>query len=135
MKYHLIAFLLMTSFCFTACNGAKKAKSTSTEMMKSTEVAYKLMGEEPFWNVNLNGGEITFERMGEETLVFPATMAKGGGSTKIYETSTMMNGKEKMMKIIIEEKGCQSTMADEYYNYKATVVIGSKTYKGCGEKL
>ena len=132
MKYYLLNFALVmiTIFCGTACNSSKKVAETV-----GAEKSYKLSGNEPFWNVEITSGGITFTQMGQDAVYFPATVAKAGGSNRIYDTSTTKNGKTMEMRIIMEDKLCSDTMADKSYAYKATVTLNGKTYQGCGEEI
>lgn len=117
--------------CTIACNGTKKIDTASSP----TEKSYKLNGNEPFWNIEINNGGITFTQMGSEAIYFPATTAKAGGNNQIYDTSTTIDGKSMEMRIIMESKPCSDTMSDNEYAYKVTVSLNGKTYKGCGNEV
>lgn len=133
MKYYVLnlALVIVSFFSMTACNGAKKATTAEMPAGKS----YNLSGNEPFWNVKIEDSGITFTQMGGDAVYFPASVAKAGGSNRIYDTSTTLDGRTVEMRIIMEDKPCNDTMADKTYSYKVTVSMDGKTYKGCGEEI
>lgn len=133
MKFYFLstALAVMTLFATTAC---KSTKQLDTAELPTTKM-YKLSGSEPFWNIEVTDGGITFTQMGKDAVYFPAVAAKAGGSNRIYETSTTVDGKMMEMRIIMENKPCSDSMADKEYTYKATVSVNGKTYRGCGEEV
>lgn len=134
MKQSVFMLIMFCFFVLTACNPAKKTKADmpTEERMSNEANGFLLKGNEPFWNVEISDREIVLSRMEKDDIYYPYYAPKQGGSSKIFETSTEVNGNISQLKIIVEEKKCNDSMADISYDYKATVIKDGKTYKGCG---
>lgn len=134
MKPTVLMLIMACFLALTACNSTKKAAEDMSmgEKMSTGVEEFSLKGNEPYWNIEISGNEIILSQMDKDNIVYPYYQPKDGAFSRIFETSADVNGKTSQLKIIVEKKTCNDSMADMTYDYKATVVKDGKTMKGCG---
>ena len=138
MKSFTIIAMTAGLFFLFSCNASKKAKTDASNTMEEVDMrgsSLRLIGNEPYWSVDITDTAISLKQMDKDELTYPYFEPKRSTSVMIYETSTDMDGRTSNLKIIVEEKECSDGMSDRVYNYKATVIKDGRTMKGCGEKL
>jgi heat shock protein HslJ len=115
-----------TTFLFLASTLLLTACQTTTPTMPppDTSTRYKAIGTEPFWVLTIENGTMLFDDSGEVT-------AKADS----YTARPSINGwryvaKELTADVTFEE--CSDGMSEFTYKDSVTVMVGERTYKGCG---
>lgn len=121
----------------------EKRESQVTE--KSEEVAqtrsvsafqgYNCNGNEPFWNIKVEPGTITFRELGETPVVYPYQAPKQSGNVIQFETAAEVEGKKSVLKFSLEDETCADNMSGKKFPYTVQAEKDGKQFQGCGEKL
>ncbi|MBC7897791.1 MAG: hypothetical protein H7066_20395 [Cytophagaceae bacterium] len=95
------------------------------------EPAFRLLGTEPFWNLQIDSVGLRF-RTPEDTAgqVFGATRAVLVGDSLRWNSV----GDAGMIEAVVAPEQCSDGMSDKTWPYRARVVLGKTTYTGCAEK-
>lgn len=157
MKYRVITlFILLGTLAGTwGCNETKNKKmSEDTEQTENTPAPsgqegaaketnltgpfFKASGNEPFWNLTMEGDQMTFTSLieGYEELhtPLPEMQRAADANVKRYRAET----EKVILNVTIAQAPCADTMADKEYLYKVTVEVqltGDSevtTLHGCG---
>lgn len=95
------------------------------------EPAFRLLGNEPFWNLQIDSTGLRF-RTPEDTAgqVFGATRAVLVGDSLRWSSV----GDAGMIEAVVAPEKCSDGMSDKTWGYRARVVLGKTTYTGCAER-
>lgn len=96
--------------------------------------SFTVVGNEPFWNVEINQSGITYSTPEPKKMMFPSVAplsAEGrpADNLRVYRLSGMTSGT-----LIIRKGACSDTMSDRKYNYSATLMLGDTVKEGCAIK-
>jgi uncharacterized membrane protein len=143
MKRHLH---WIAGVCLLACAGetartVDSAAPDSTEPDVITEAdttgpepvepAFRLLGNEPFWNLQIDAAGLRF-RTPEDTAgqVFGATRAILVGDSLRWNSV----GDAGIIEAVVAPAQCSDGMSDKTWPFRARVVLGKTTYVGCAER-
>jgi heat shock protein HslJ len=91
--------------------------------------SFTARGNEPFWRAEITESAITFEPMGGGPVtISPKPEAKGTADGQTYAAT--VDGKP--FALSIADKLCVDTMSGMHFPKTVSVVVGDKTYSGCG---
>lgn len=125
IKKHLtLSFAVIFLMSTYGCKTSEQIVSDGT---------YHCQGNNPFWKVDINNDEITFEITGQDKVIFPAVSGVESGDLKIYATFLNEGDQKLWLKIKIQEGTCQTSSAGKVFPYKITVEKGEESFYGCGE--
>ncbi|WP_296815571.1 hypothetical protein [Brevundimonas sp.] len=88
-----------------------------------------LLGTEPFWGVEITGGQIRLAGVDRPEMTAPRTTPVIQGTTGTW-TSTTDDGQPLVITVI--DTDCSDGMSDRTYPLTARVQIGMETLNGCG---
>jgi heat shock protein HslJ len=110
------------------CLAALALASCQTIPAKSPEAApdkrYRASGTEPFWSLAIDGKRMVFTLAGEHHVFGASTVSRPS-----------FNGWRQVSKTITADvtfSPCSDGMSDRTYKDTVTVMVGKRTYKGCG---
>ena len=110
---------------------AKPASGSVWEKAKARGVAFRAVGNEPGWSVEVGQGE---------TPMLHADLDYG--QTKLDAQVQMLSGvlgyattQGPPMRLVLERKACSDGMSDIVYPVDATFEVGARQYRGCGRFL
>ena len=141
-SFSSITVILFTSLLISCSTTKTKSvgESSSTEQTKVSdyELQFKASGNEPFWNVSVQGDEIVFSALGENDLVYSnVQMNRIMDVAGLSYTATDAGGNTIRVQIIKEK--CMDTMADKESPYEVSVQLMANNqaleFKGCGNYL
>ncbi len=90
-------------------------------------VRLRAMGNEPFWNVDVDSLGLVYIRLGSpDTLRLVADRV----TTPAKATYTGTSGEASVV-LDVRRAACADTMADTTYAFTATLHVGSETLRGC----
>jgi len=128
-------------FCFliTGCNSVNKQivkKEKINEIVKNlnAEAYFKIIGTEPFWNIEISENKITYIPLDGSKIDFPYNIpiTNNINNQRVYKT---VNGNGSI-EIKLIKGNCSDGMSDKNYNYKAEIEIiqmkKTTRLKGCG---
>jgi heat shock protein HslJ len=116
---HRYALVLAAAISLTACATLPEAPA-----MKAAPTTYKALGTEPFWSLAIDGKRMVFTLAGEHHVFGASTVS-----------SLSFNGWRHVSKTITADitfTPCSDGMSGRTYKDTVTVMVGKKTYKGCG---
>lgn len=91
--------------------------------------SFRAQGNEPSWSIRMSDGVMTFQPMdGEAVTVKPVPTPRQDGTTKIYEAKVGANN----LALSVASKICTDTMSGMPFPKSVTVVLGERTFNGCG---
>jgi uncharacterized membrane protein len=95
------------------------------------EPAFRLLGNEPFWNLTIDSTGLRF-RTPEDTagLRFGFTRAVAVGDSLRWNSV----GDAGRIEAIVAPATCSDGMSDRVWLYRARVTIGTRRYTGCAER-
>jgi uncharacterized membrane protein len=95
------------------------------------EPAFRLLGNEPFWNLTIDSTGIRF-RTPEDTagLRFGFTHAVMVGDSLRWNSV----GDAGMIEAVVAAAECSDGMSDKVWPYRSRVTIGAQRYTGCAER-
>ncbi|BCT94085.1 hypothetical protein LYSHEL_31120 [Lysobacter helvus] len=110
---------------------AKPASGSVWDKAKARGIAFRAIGTEPGWLVEVGQGE---------TPMLHAELDYG--EHKFDAKVQMLSGllgyastQGQPMRLVLERKACSDGMSDERYPVDATFEVGAKRYRGCGRFL
>lgn len=138
-KVFCFATFLLVIFTFNNCKPTKKhgiEKEKIEDAIKDTKSNgyFKIIGTEPFWNIEISEEKIVYTLMDESKIEFPynTPVIDKSKDTRTYKS---VNGNGSI-EIKLTKGFCTDGMSDRDYNFKAEVeVIKFKKVnklKGCG---
>ncbi|MFO0992606.1 MAG: META domain-containing protein [Hyphomicrobiales bacterium] len=90
---------------------------------------FRAQGNEPSWSIRMSEGAIAFQPMdGEAVVVKPIPAPRQDGTTEIYEAKIGADS----FALTIASKICTDTMSGMPFPKSVTVVLGTRTFSGCG---
>lgn len=114
---------------------ATDADASPWDEARRRGVAFKGLGTEPFWSLEVDGGATPDLRldldMGERKLRVPAAhaLAPGDGADAGY-AGEAEDGSPVTLRI--RRAQCSDGMSDRVYPAAITLAVGPQTYEGCG---
>ncbi len=130
----IIILLCFLSFAL-ACNTSRSASGTAqspppkAEERSPASPSYTARGNEPFWNVSIDGQAIVFRALGQEAVTYPYHPARNTGKQKIFESQA----EGSRIRITFAEESCMDSMSGERFAYTVTMEKDGKVFKGCGK--
>ncbi len=91
-------------------------------------VVFRAMGNEPFWSVDVTPFELTLQRPGEPSIMFPFSAPRDSAGSTVYQTRAP-DGPG--LRLVITEERCTDSMSGFWFAYSARAVIGEETVTGC----
>lgn len=136
--YNFWIFVLSCIF-FTSCNSTKSYEIKKDKIEKvskniDSNAYFKVIGTEPFWNIEIAEEKISYSEVDGVKIEFPYNLVTIDkfANTRIYKT---VNGNGSIL-IKLTKGSCSDGMSDKNYEYSAEVEITQfkKTtkHKGCG---
>jgi len=92
-------------------------------------IEFKAFGNEPDWRMAMDGNALRFQRQEDPAPAsFPyQPLSKEGGSRLVFQARTESSD----IAVALKRERCTDTMSDALYPYRAEVVSGGETYRGC----
>ena len=108
------------------------AKSDVWHAAKLRGVAFRAIGQEPGWLLEITNGEeiLLLTDYGKNKQSYPYVEPREDKAAR--KTVFQLNDNTK---VLIEGKSCNDTMSDESFEVTVTVVQGEKKLQGCGRAL
>ena len=96
--------------------------------------AFRAMGNEPFWNVEISRRGLAFSEMGrDDRILFPYSPPTFFGEQIIYR-SQIRGQQPRTIVVRLEEEACSDSMADATFGFTASVKIDDRTLVGCARE-
>jgi len=91
-------------------------------------IEFKAFGNEPDWRMAMDGKALRFQRLEDQAPAsFPyQPLGKEGGKLEFKAQTESAD-----IKVVLKRERCTDTMSDAIYPYRADVVSGGETYRGC----
>ncbi|HSD59589.1 MAG TPA: hypothetical protein VLC55_01900 [Burkholderiales bacterium] len=91
-------------------------------------IEFKAFGNEPDWRMAMDGNALRFQRLEDQAPAsFPyQPLRREGGNLEVRAQAESAD-----IKVVLKRERCTDTMADAIYPYRAEVVSGGETYRGC----
>ncbi|MBE9012340.1 hypothetical protein IQ250_19260 [Pseudanabaenaceae cyanobacterium LEGE 13415] len=126
MKVHVLLMGFAASL-FALMPAVAQTRSRTIE-------SFTVVGNEPFWNIEINSSGITYSTPEPKKVLFPyvAPLSAEGRPAdllRVYRLRGMTSGT-----LVIRRGACSDTMSDRKYNYSATLVLGDTVKEGCAIK-
>lgn len=123
---------ITATLCLSACQqgtGGANAPGTSAEGFTgiSENEVITALGNEPFWNARITGGELLYatpENSAGATIAVDRFIGQGG----LGFSGTLQGEK---FDLLVTPGTCSDTMSDRTYPYTATLQIGGEQRNGC----
>lgn len=95
------------------------------------------LGNEPGWEVRIDPPNefVLKTNYGMEEHVFPYVLPEVNSGTWTYQVSIGMGEDAERISIIVEEKPCSDTMADQSFPFTVSVSLNNDSMIGCGRSL
>ncbi len=90
-------------------------------------VLLRALGNEPFWNVDVERGAVRITRLGFEDLEFPAAEAMPDGSSRTWSGENAGHWFE----LAVEQRPCADTMVDRTHEFAALLTLDGQQFRGC----
>lgn len=84
----------------------------------------KAFGNEPFWNMQVNNGELLFSQIGHQTKVQPIKKQEFTPTRREYQSDHFS--------LLMTKGVCKDSMVESIYGWNTIVTVNNTTYKGCG---
>ncbi|WP_353930665.1 hypothetical protein WJM97_20735 [Okeanomitos corallinicola TIOX110] len=96
---------------------------------------FNVVGNEPFWNIQVTKKSIVHKALGKQNQIFPysAPLSAQGrpvNKVRVYQ----LRGKGNNILILNKVENCSDTMSDKKYPYSATLIMGNQVFEGCAER-
>jgi uncharacterized membrane protein len=104
------------------------------EHAKLSGVAFRAIGNEPGWHVEISADSIRLvSDYGERRTAFPTPEPRTDTalSRTVYRTVSAGD----TLEIVLELRPCRDTMSGEAFATSVTLVLGDRTLRGCGRAL
>jgi len=113
----------------------REVRNTATESAGCfedlTRFAFRALGNEPFWQVEISKRGFAFSEMSREgRVLFPYAPPSFADNQIIYRSQTGGIGGTALL-VKLRDRPCVDTMADARFSYQAEVEIEGKTLQGC----
>ncbi|MDX9846100.1 MAG: hypothetical protein RBT74_03875 [Tenuifilaceae bacterium] len=90
----------------------------------------KLLGVEPFWNIDLHYDKLAYFELGQEAVWYQYTRI--GSIDGGYEVEAERPDSNDFVVVTFHKGDCSDGMSDTTYPYRVTLVSRGNTYEGCG---
>jgi len=92
-----------------------------------TGIAFRALGNEPFWGLHVSRDEIVFSMLGASDVTLPRAVPRREEGSWIYEAEADAGS----VSLTLEEASCSDTMVGTRYSWRAHVTLDGDTYEGC----
>jgi len=138
-KSTILKICIFLPFLFVNCGSNRKEAIKKEKIEKvsqdfNQDTYLKIIGTEPFWNIEIANNKIVYTPLDGERIEFPYNIPslEKDSDVIIYQT---VNGKG-TIKIRLSNENCSDNMSDKKYNLKADIEIVQfkklTKLKGCG---
>jgi uncharacterized membrane protein len=108
------------------------AKSNVWHKAKLRGVAFRAIGQEPGWLLEIKNGEeiLVVTNYGQNRNLFPYVDPREdkAGRKTVFQVDANTS-------VLIEGKPCSDSMSGESFDTSVTVTLGEQVFKGCGRAL
>jgi len=108
------------------------AKNNVWHQAKLRGVAFRAIGQEPGWLLEIRNGEeiLVVTNYGQDRKVFPYVDPREDKAARktVFEVDAHTS-------VLIEGKPCSDSMSGETFDTSVTVILGGQVFKGCGRAL
>jgi uncharacterized membrane protein len=108
------------------------AKSNVWHQAKLRGVAFRAIGQEPGWLLEIKNGEeiLVVTNYGQDRKVFPYVDPREDKAARktVFQVDANTS-------VLIEGKPCSDSMSGETFDTSVTVTLGGQVFKGCGRAL
>ena len=108
------------------------AKNNVWHAAKLRGVAFRAIGQEPGWLLEITNGEeiLVVTDYGQNRNAFPYVEPREDKAARktVFQIDADTS-------VLIEGKSCTDSMSGESFQATVTATLGGKTYKGCGRAL
>lgn len=87
---------------------------------------FKLVGTEPFWGLEIKGGQLVLNRPDAADVVAPRPAPIMNGQSSVWTSGGLI--------VRLTPGDCSDGMSDRRYAYAATVKVGEVSLSGCGDR-
>jgi heat shock protein HslJ len=109
----------LTALALTACQTMPDEPPA-----EAANIGYRALGTEPFWSLTIDGKNMIFSQAGKDDIFGDDTVSRPS-----------FNGWRHVSKAITADitfTPCSDGMSDKTYKDTVTIMVGKRTYKGCG---
>ena len=108
------------------------AKSNVWHEAKLRGVAFRAIGQEPGWLLEIKNGEeiLVVTNYGKDQKAFPYVDPREDKAARKTLFQVDAN-----TRVLIEGKPCRDSMSGESFDTSVTVTLGEQVFKGCGRAL
>jgi len=99
---------------------------TPVQATASFDGDFKLVGTEPFWGVEIRGGQLVLQRPDAADVVTPRPAPVIDGQGAVWTSGSLI--------VRLTPQACSDGMSDRRYAYTATVKAGEVSLRGCGDR-
>jgi uncharacterized membrane protein len=108
------------------------AKSNVWHKAKLRGVAFRAIGQEPGWLLEIKNSEeiLIVTNYGQDRKVLPYVDPREDKAARktVFEVDANAS-------VLIEGKPCSDSMSGEHFDTTVTVILGKQVFKGCGRAL
>lgn len=138
-KIYCFWIFVLSCIFFIGCHSTKnydlkKDKIEKVSKNNDSNAYFKIIGTEPFWNIEISEEKISYSQIDGAKIEFPYNLPliDKFAETRIYKT---VNGNGSIL-IKLTKGSCSDGMSDKIYEYNAEVEIiqfkKTTKHKGCG---
>lgn len=140
MRRHMLVVPALAALSLAACEPAEApgggVATPPTEPAPALELGgvdltgdLNLLGTEPFWGVEISGGQIRIAGVDRPEMTAPRATPVVQGTTATWTTTT---DDGQPLVITVMDTDCSDGMSDRTYPLTARVQVGMETLNGCG---
>jgi uncharacterized membrane protein len=139
MRLYIAAVLVPMALGLAACDpraqdspgaATPPADAPALESVQSPTAAFdgafKLIGTEPFWGLDIGGDQLKLSRPDAADLVAPRSSPVMDGQSAVWRSGTLV--------VRLTPGDCSDGMSDRRYRYTAMVEVGELRLNGCGDR-
>ncbi|WP_292054057.1 MULTISPECIES: COG3650 family protein [unclassified Brevundimonas] len=123
----------------SACGAQDQKPAENTPDAAAPQIAnvklddnIRVVGNEPFWSVDLAPAGITYSRIEEAPLTGVAVKPAVTGNMAVWETTL---ADKRALTVTLTGTDCSDGMSDRVYPLAAMVKVGEETLQGCAASL
>ena len=129
-RISLVILVILAISCHKKEKADTHSSSTVARDSMTYRIAYRAHGNEPFWNVTIDGNGMRFTSPEDSTgVMFPSVEPATSGDTLRW-TSKSDKGR---IVVIIWPDSCNDGMSDQTYSHASAVKLNETSYQGCAE--
>lgn len=127
---HLSLSAMLPLFALAACTPAKDGIDSKGETFTAVapDEVVTLTGAEPFWGVQIAGGQANYANP-DHPEGYDFAVERFAGNNGLAFSGTMEG---QAITITLTPGQCSDGMSDRTYPYVATIALGEETLRGCG---